>query len=169
MAVQVVDPSEIPNVADPQAGTAGDDVLARRAALHALHDSQESSGKIDLTRATAEPAPVREPIDFVTIQTPSGEIEFGPPPGVSLTMRIAMMTGEDTVNRLQSALLRTMMCVRKINGRIVTPITSMVEAQFLANQLGDPTLDFLFQTMNENWPPPARGELQVISKNKRVT
>lgn len=168
MAVQIIVPAEADRIIDPVGGVAADDVISRRAALHALHDRVDTEGKIDLARETREPSPAREPIDSLVIATPVGEIEFGPPPGVSLTMRIATMMGEENPNRIQSAMLRTLMCVRKIDGKTVTPVTTMVEAQYLANQLTDPVLDFLFTTYLETWPPPAPGELQVISKNKRV-
>jgi hypothetical protein len=66
-------------------------------------------------------------------------------------------------------MLRTLMCVRSIDGKPVTAVTSMVEAQYLANTLTDPVLDFLFTTYMDTWPPPAAGELQILRKNKRVT
>lgn len=161
--------SELLEVPVPEAGAAGDDIMAKRREMFRRHEEADGAGKIDLSKVTAQPAPVREPIESVIVQTPAGEVEFGPPPGVSLTLRLAQMLGESNPNRLYSAMLRTLMCVRKIDNKAVTPITSEVEAQYLANLLGDGVIDYLFSVMVETWPPPAAGELQVLRKNKRVT
>lgn len=169
MAVHVnLDPPEVVEL--PTSGTAGDDVAARRAMLFEKFDRSEqgSDRVLDLEAATKESEAPREPIDSLVIQTPVGTIEFGPPAGVSLTMRIATMMGEANPNRLQSTMLRTLMSVRSVDGQKVTPITSMVEATYLANQLTDPVVDYLFLMLMDHWPPPRAGELQVLRKNKRV-
>lgn len=163
-------------VVEPAGGTAGDDVAARRAALFRRFDESDrgaagggGAAGIDLERATAAPTAPREHVESVVVQTPVGEIEFGPPSGVSLTMRIAVMMGEANPNRLQSSVLRVLMSVRSVDGQRVTPINTMVEAQYLANQLGDSVLDYLFGLTAEYWPPPGPSDLQVIRKSKRVT
>jgi hypothetical protein len=131
--------------------------------------SQEGAPGIDLAKMTEDRTPAAEPLDSIVLQTPIGEIEFGPPAGVSLTLRIAIMMGEENPNRIQNAMLRTLMSVRSIDGKHVSPVGSMVEAQALANMLGDGVLDFLYLTMVETWPPPKKADLQILRKNKRVT
>lgn len=169
MVVTVDNKPDFP-VTDPSSGTAGDDVAARRRMLFERFENSESGeNRLDLTAETSKPAVPVEKFESLTLQTPIGEIEFGPPSGISLTMRIATMMGESNPNRVTNAMLRTLMSVRSVNGRKVSPVTSMIEAQFLANELGDNILDFLFGTMAEYWPPPGPAELQVIRKSKRVS
>jgi hypothetical protein len=168
MAVTVLTHPE--DIELPSPGVAADDIIARRKALHALAEQRDAQASaIDLTRETAEPVKPREPIDSVMIATPAGEVEFGPPPGISLTMRIASMMGETNPNRTTHAMLRTLMCVRSIDGKPVTPVTNMVEATHLSNMLGDGVLDFLYSVLVDNWPPPAPADLQVVRKNKRIS
>lgn len=178
MAVKVLNEAELAEaaVSEPTGGVAGDDVAARRKAAFELYDRQSGGGSpdLDLTKAAAEDDVRREPLDSITVTglSASGEpleIEFGPPSGVSMTMRVAIMLGDENFNRTGVAMIRTLMCVRSVNGQKVTPITSKVEAQHLANILGDVLVDQLFMLYAENWSPANGGELQVLRKNKRVT
>ena len=165
-----VDLNPVFPVDEPTGGSvAGDDIASQRRAQFARFEQSESTGNmLDLSAATRSPSAPREMLDSVVLQTPVGEIEFGPPSGVSLTMRIALMTGESNPNRVMNAMYRTLMCVRKIDGAAVTPITNDVEAQYLANKLTDPVLDYLFEVLRENWPAPDSKDLQVLRKNKRI-
>lgn len=153
--------------AEPSEGVSGEDIMARRRALFAKYEESTAEGKIDLEAATKQPEAPREQIESVLVKTPAGEIEFGPPPGVSITLRMAQMMGEKNPNRYYMVLLRTLMCVRKIDGKAVTPVTSEVEAQYLANLLGDDALNYLFEVLIENWPPPQPGDLQILKKSPR--
>ncbi len=165
----VSDPIEPPTIDRPSAEVQQREIFRRFEEAEA--SIQRDRSTIDLTKAAAAAAPEIPPeqLDSVIVQTPAGEVEFGPPSGVSMTLRIAQMLGDSNGNRLYLAALRTLMCVRKIDGKPVTPVTSEVEAQYLANLLGDSTVDYLFTVYVENWPPPGKGELQVLRKNKRVT
>ena len=173
MPTVTVDNNPAEPIVEPKSGIEGDDIAARRRALFAKFEQSaeaQSLGTLDPERlAGADREPPREDVDSVTVKTPAGTIEFGPPSGVSLTLRLATMMGEDNPNRIQSAMLRTLMSVRSIDGQPVSPITSMVGAQALANLLGDHVLDFLYTTMLETWPPPRKGDLQILRKNKRVS
>ncbi len=161
----------------PQAGAQVDaeDIKARRAAAHAIFEQGEGSDRtIDLEKLASEEIEATKPkerVESLLIRAPvngaPAEIEFGPPSGISLSMRLATISGEKNPNRMELYLLRTLMHVRKINGDPVTPINSQVEATFLANMLGDDTLNFLFDTMLETWPPAGKGDLQILSKNLR--
>lgn len=169
MVVQVSLNPEFP-IEEPGSSTAGDDIATRRRLLHDKFERENSAApSLDLARATEVPEAPREPLASVLVSTPAGEILFGPPTGISLTMRIAMMLGEKNANRTQQICLRTLMCVQAIDGQRVDPITSEVEAQYLANMLGDGVMDFLFGVLHEYWPPPNKQDLRVLSKNKRVT
>lgn len=152
-------------------GLAGDDIATQRRAMFAKFDRTET--EIDLEKVVEDKLkaaePPREDFDSVEIQTPIGVIDFGPPTGVSLTLRIAIMKGEDNANRMESAMLRTLMSIRSIDGKHVKPIGSLVEAQALANIVGDGLLDHLYLMMLENFPPPRKADLQILRKNKRGT
>lgn len=173
MPTITVDNNPAEPIVEPKSGIEGDDIAARRRALFAKFDQSaeaQTLGTLDPEHMTgADREPPREEFETLTLQTPAGTIEFGPPSGVSITMRIAMMMGEDNPNRVQSAMLRTLMAVRSVNGQAVVPITSMVGAQALANLLGDSVLDYLFDVHREYWPPPRKGDLQILRKNKRVS
>lgn len=168
MSTITVNTNPLEPVVEPTSGIQGDDIAARRAALfQKFEQSAEAAGTaIDFDKTTDGPV---EQVDSIVLSTPRGEIEFGPPSGVSLTLRVATMMGEDNPNRIQSAMLRVLMSVRSIDGQPVAQITSMVGAQGLANRLGDPLLDYLYTVMLEYWPPYRRGDLQVLRKNKRIT
>ena len=172
MSTVKVDFTPAEPVTVPESGVAGDDIAMKRKELFAKFEASEavatSGGGIDLAKMALEKTAPVEQVDSVVVQTPVGEIVFGPPAGISLTLRIANIMGEDNPNRVQSAMLRTLMSVRSIDGKPVSPINSQIEAQLLANMLGDRVLDYLYSTLNEIWPPPGKGELQVLRKNKRV-
>lgn len=106
----------------------------------------------------------REDLDSVTLTLPCGEVEFGPPPGVSLTVRVA--TFPDAPSR-GNVLLRVLMCVRSIDGKPVRPLANMVDVQRLANIIGDQYLDVLAELYNQYWPPLSVRDLPTIKKNPR--
>ena len=162
-------------ISDPTTGVSGPgDIRERREALFRQHDMASApENTIDLAAAVEASLDAEfsqdEGLDFIMVDTPAGEVEFGPPSGVSVTLRIANIMGETNPNRLQMAMLRTVLAVRSIGGKRISPISNMVEAQYLANMLGDSVLDFLYVQLLENWPPPRKGVLQVLRKNKRGT
>lgn len=170
MPTVVINTSEEPILEVPMGGTtAGDDLMAKRRAAFAKFEATETP-TIDLDKISqlkAEPPP--EQLDSVVVKTPIGIIEFGPPTGISTTLRIALMMGEDNPNRMQTAMLRTLMSIRTIDGSKISPINSMVEAQALANIVGDGVLDYLYGMLTEYFPAPRKADLQVLQKNKRIS
>jgi len=154
-------PSATPMAAQTEEAEAA--ARARRAELvtKARQEHQEGVSVFDETETEAAP---REDVDSVEVQLPCGLVEFGPPAGVSLTMRIA--TFPDVTAR-STMVLRVLMYVRAIDGKPMRAITNMTEAQRLANIIGDRYIDYLADLMTTYWPPINTADLPVIKKNLR--
>ncbi len=135
-------------------------VAARRAQMQAkaAREHQEEP------EAMPEAAP-REDVESVELSLPDGRVvEFGPPNGVSLTLRVA--TFPDMPPRAVG-LVQVLMCVRSIDGQAQRPLNNMVDVQKLANTLGDPAIDLLATLYTELWPPLSPSDLPTIKKNLR--
>lgn len=114
-----------------------------------------------------EPKP-REDVESVEVQLPDGRVVlFGPPPMVSLTIKIAELLGEKASNPVLSASARIMLCVRAIDGKAVPPINSVVEVKKWAGVVGDAGLDTLGMVYAQYWSPPTIEDLPVLKKNLR--
>ena len=145
---------------------------ARRAALREKARAEAVSGQF----AGAEPqdgaedvtVPPREDVAAVIIALPDGrEVEFGPPAGVSLTMRLMTGFAQMPMTAANEVWLKTLMCVRTINGGAVRAVGNIVDAQKLANDIGDEALALLTEAYLQFWPPPRRADLKVIQKKMR--
>lgn len=144
-----------------------------RAALRERARTEAASGQFagadDAAGAEAEEAALpREDVAAVVIALPDGrEVEFGPPAGISLTMRL--MTGFPQVPMTQAneIWLKTLMSVRAIDGVAARTVGNIVDAQKLANDIGDGALALLTEAYLRFWPPPRREDLKVIQKKMR--
>ena len=94
-------------------------------------------------------------------------IEFGPPPGISLTVRIATQFPDASNNAAQESLLRALLSVRKINGQPAPAISTWIDVQRVANAIGDHGLDVLGYALIRYWPPLTTKTLPAIKKNLR--
>ena len=109
-----------------------------------------------------------EDLESVEVQLPNGLlVEFGPPRDVSLTMRIIKILGDNASSDLIGGVYRILLSVRSVNGKPVTPITNSIEAEKLANQLGDAGIDILVMVSKTHWKPIRLSQLPVIKKNQR--
>lgn len=139
-----------------------DAVAARRAEMQA---QAEQEHKATVIETLAEDPPAREDVESIEITLPDGRVvEFGPPPGVSLTMRVA--TFPDLPQRA-APVLQVLLCVRSLNGEPVRALNSMVDMQRLSNQLGDSVIDLLARLYVDLWPPLTVSDLPTIKKNLR--
>jgi hypothetical protein len=118
--------------------------------------------------AVQAPASPREDLESIEFTLPNGmQVVFGPPKGISLTYRIiAMMNGIDT-GVAHQRVLRSLLCVRSIDTVPVT-INNDIDANALANRIGDGGIELLNFYLNEYWPPLRRNELPMLKKNQRV-
>jgi len=139
-----------------------DEIKARRALIH------ERSRLEDIPKAP-EPEEVdgpREDVESVEFVLPDGRlVVMGPPPGISLTMRILNM---GTVAPAKAVLYRVLMCVRELDGVKPEAVVDDITAQKLCNSLGDNNIDILSAVYQENWPGVRRGDLPKVKKNLRV-
>jgi hypothetical protein len=116
----------------------------------------------------APPPKPREPVETIEVKLLDGRlIVFGPPSGVSLTMRIATTIPEATNNMIVQSLARVCMSVRSIDGQVPRPIGNMVDLTLMANNLGDQGLDILNYWFNEHWGDIKISELGLVKKNLR--
>jgi len=138
-----------------------DEIKARRALIH------ERSRQEDLVPTVVEEADgPREDVESVEFVLPDGRlVVMGPPPGISLTMRILNM---GTVAPAKAVLYRVLMCVRELDGVKPEAVVDDITAQKLSNQLGDNAIDVLSAIYQENWPGVRRGDLPKVKKNLRV-
>jgi hypothetical protein len=116
----------------------------------------------------AAPRPPREPIDTIELDLPNNglHVKYGPPMGVSLNLRIADLLGDDT-NATKVIIVRTLLCVREVDGKPAPAIGTMVDVQKLANMIGDDGIDALYLLHNATWPPLTVLDLPAIKKNPR--
>lgn len=125
----------------------------------------QASREHQSTEEPEVPVSAREDVESVEVTLPDGRvIEFGPPNGVSLTMRVA--TFPDVPPRA-TGLLQVLMCIRSVDGTIPRQMNSMIDAQKMANVLGDQAIDILATIYSETWPPVTTADLPTIKKNLR--
>lgn len=144
----------------------------RRAELRERARAEAASGQFagadDAAQDEMEDVAPREDVVAVVVALPDGrQVEFGPPQGVSLTMRIMTAFGQQQMSPTSEVRMKTLMCVRAIGGVPVRAIGNIVDAQRIANELGDEAIDLLTEAYIEYWPPPRRTDLRVIQKKMR--
>lgn len=146
-----------------------EEIIEQRRRMFARAD--ELSGQqlnLSEVKPSSESHEAQEDIETIEVELPNGHVVvFGPPSGISMTMRIALMFGAENPNRLTTTMMRTLFCVRSVDGRSVSPISNTVEAQALANILGDDGCDLLFDLLMATWPPPTTKSLKIIRKSAR--
>lgn len=149
-----------------------DEIRKQRAALHKKYEQDLASQQIadaqtDDTDSVAPPEP-REDVSSIELELPNGmTVIFGPPEGVSMSMRVLRLLGTDAENRIMVQIYRVLMCVREINGVDVPTITNRLDVDKLANRIGDQALDILSSAYRKYWPPLTVGDLPEIKKNLR--
>ena len=112
--------------------------------------------------------PVREDVEAIELQLTDGRrVWVGPPPGVSLKMRMMTGFGHMSLSPQSETRIHALMCVQSIDGVRVAPVVTMLDAQKLANDLGDNTVDILVEAYIQHWPPPRMADLVVIQKKMR--
>jgi hypothetical protein len=115
-----------------------------------------------------EPPAPREDVESIEVKLLDGRtVLFGPPKGVSLTMRIAMNFPEATTNPMIDRLARVLMSVQSIDGKRPIQIGNMVDLTKLANEIGDIGIDELFTWLNRYWGDLRINDTQVLKKNLR--
>jgi hypothetical protein len=146
------------------------DMLKAREENQRLRELAEERQRFDVP-AIDGPAEMPEPeedLESVEVQLPNGlVVEFGPPSDVSLTMRIIRVLGDSASSPVASAVYRILFSIRTVNGTAVTPITNSIEAEKLANKIGDGGIDILSMVMNTYWKPLRMNQLPVLKKNQR--
>lgn len=134
------------------------------AATHAAHATDAAAAEATDTAAADTP---REDLDSVELELPNGKTAIvGPPPGIALQLRISNLLGAKLDN-FNSTVYRALMCVRQIDSEIMRPITNEVDAQAVANKLGEDGLDLCMLAVNTYWPPVTRKDLRIVKKNPR--
>jgi hypothetical protein len=140
-------------------------IRARRQAT--FDRARAGNGQFASREPEAPPAPPREPVDSIELTLPNGRaVVYGPPVDVALTLRIIDICGDDA-SASKVAVVRSLLCVRQVDGKPVAPLASMVDVQKLANMVGDDGLDVLYLLHNTTWPPLTIRDLPAIKKNMR--
>ena len=157
-----------PNFAAAQEVDAGigDQIKARKAELHAKAAKEDAALDVPAVAVETASGP-RQSVESVELILPDGRyVLFGPPAGISLTMRIINLGGQQS--SMKNTLLRVLMCVREIEGVKPEVVADDISATKLANILGDDAIDVLSAVYLENWPGVKKSELPRIKKNLRV-
>jgi hypothetical protein len=158
-----------PPVARPPAV---EDQLRARAAEHRAARAAEAEEPAETTEAETGGAPEeaikgREDLSTIDVELPDGRVvHFGPPEGIALQLRIAALLG-DKLTSYTAHIMRTLMCVRAIEGKVMTPIANGVDAQRVANLIGEDGVDLLGLALQTYWPPMTPADLKVVKKNLR--
>jgi hypothetical protein len=158
-------------VEDPDKVPAGGRAEAKRQQVRAGVEAVKA--RIE-RNAAAEPGPTketapppRESVDSVELALPDGRtILFGPPPGISLNLRIPELLGEE-MTRVNALVLRVLLSVRAINGSPPPQIFNKVDMHKVAHVLGDDAIDALAIALDLYWPPVTVKDLRVVKKNLR--
>ncbi|HEV3024371.1 MAG TPA: hypothetical protein VGX76_17970 [Pirellulales bacterium] len=125
------------------------------------------NGQFASKEPEAPPAPPREPVDSIELTLPNGRaVVYGPPADVALTFRIIDICGDDA-GASKVAIVRSLLCIRQIDGKPVGPLANMIDVQKLANMVGDDGLDVLYLLHNTTWPPLTIRDLPAVKKNMR--
>jgi len=113
------------------------------------------------------PAPTpREDVESVEVKLTDGrKVLFGPPKGISLTMRIAMHFPE--ASAVIDRLARVLMSIQEIDGKKPISISNMVDLTRLANEVGDTGIDELNFWLQRYWGNIQLSDTQVLKKNLR--
>ncbi len=166
-------PADVLAAAANEPGTTGPQTAVdrKRADLHATEHDQMAQQRADDDAAlpeTLETPVAREDVESITVELPDKSVVvFGPPVGVSLTTRIAALSGSQNLNEAMDMIARVCMCVRSINGKKTQPIGNMVDVQKMSNRLGDDGLDLLAFAMKQHWPGVRLQDLRIVKKNLR--
>jgi hypothetical protein len=134
------------------------------AATHATHAADAAAAKATDTAAADTP---REDLDSVEFELPDGRtIILGPPPGIALQIRISNMLGPK-LDAYTAALYRALLSVRQVGSELTRPLVNEVDAQALANKIGEDGVDLCILAMNKYWPPVTTKDLRIVKKNPR--
>ena len=156
-------PGKAPNLAAAQERQ---DVAARE--IHERVSRRAATLAAPSPEVVHEPVPPREDLESIEFTLPNGmDVVFGPPKGVSLTYRIISMMGGVDTGLAHQRVLRALLCVRMLSA-IPVSVNNEIEANALANKIGDQGMELLNYYLNEYWPPLRKAELPLLKKNQRV-
>lgn len=140
---------------------------ALAATAQAMRDRQNTEAEKP-PEVPAEPPASREDVESIEVKMLDGRtVLFGPPKGVSLTMRIALNVPEAVANPVLDRLCRILMSVQEIDGKKPKPIGNLIDLTRMANEVGDVAIDELFTWLNRFWGDLKISDLQVLKKNLR--
>lgn len=109
----------------------------------------------------------RERVDSIEVELPNGRhVEFGPPPNVSMTVRLLAFFGTRDPSRGEGMATTLAMCVRSIDGRAVQ-VVEPIGRDKLINEIGDDGMEVLEHYYTRFWPRPTVMDLKLIKKNYR--
>jgi hypothetical protein len=151
----------------PEARQARDTKNAELAASATAMRERNAAAAQTPAESEALPPP-REDVESIEVKLLDGRmVEFGPPPGISLTMRIAMTIPDATSNPVIDRLARVCMCIRTIDGKQPRQIANIVDLTAVANMLGDVPIDELAFWYDKHWGQVRISDLQLLKKNLR--
>lgn len=155
-------------VPQPPAGPINAKTQNLHAEQHQRNAAAADNDGESLLAELAEAVKPREDVESIELQLPDGRVVlFGPPPGVSLTARVAMLMAGQPASDELDMVTRVLLCIRSIDDKRMPPITNRVDVQKCANLVGDNGLDVLGYMLKEHWPAVKLGELPMIKKNLR--
>ena len=144
-------------------------IIAQRDAHRAsMHDRADFQSDVDEDEAQEAATIVEEyePIETLELVMPNGmKILYGPPKGISLSMRLIRMFGDANWTSPTGTYFRVLMCVQQIDGEHIKPIGSRIDGEKLANRLGDQTMEYLMQIHARYWATNSQVDLLVVKKH----
>ncbi|HTI81732.1 MAG TPA: hypothetical protein VL614_14890 [Acetobacteraceae bacterium] len=149
------------------AGRAARRAMAEQARKEARSGKVAGQAEADQEKAEDQTLEPREPIDSLTFELPNGCIvEFGPPVGESLTVKMLQIYGNRDFSRAEEDITWTMCCLRTVDEKPVR-IGNTIDRDKWITVIGDEGLGILRTTLNRYWPPLRRYDLKIIEKKMR--
>lgn len=153
--------------AQTDAGRATRRALVEQARREAKGGKIAGQAEADAERAEDQTIDPREPIDSLTFELPNGcVVEFGPPVGESLTVKMLQIYGNRDFSRAEEDITWTMCCLRMVDGKPVR-ITNAIDRDKWLQVVGDEGLGLLRRVHAQYWPPLRRYDLKIIEKKMR--
>lgn len=132
-----------------------------------IREQAAAAAADDPPEEAAPPEPI-EDVESIEVKLLDGRtVEFGPPKGVSLTMRILMSLPECASSPALERTARVLMSIRSIDGRKPREIANALDLRRIGNEVGDVGIDELFFWYQKYWGNLRISDAQVLKKNLR--
>lgn len=159
-----------------QPGVVGNVVKDTEKAAQAARELQESKSSIkpvpedelENVRAARKENKDRAPeiVDSIMLELPNGRKVEMQQPKVATAFALSRIVGNNE-GSISIVYLKALMYIARLDGEQVLPLSNMIDAQQLANKLGDDGFDIILTAYSTYWPTVLPENLPVIKKNLR--